>query len=186
MTDRLTHPASEVPGGLWDGAPVSDGHREGIAMGTWGTMLRENSAYGTLYVADIGEGWDLRLDDPLGLGLAGLAASVAQRLKGYDLNALDPWWDGIDARQDSRTLERLASYLALTDRLCAAVGLELEPGEVARWAHHEGEWALATTYRPVSRAYGADTVPALADIDPSDWLGALRACVAVALEVLHG
>ena len=82
--------------------------------------------------------WALVLDDPLSLGLAGLAARVAERggpvwrplwlqdLLGVRFSAHDP-------DRDREAVCALASYYALTDRLCALVGLELAEGEVARW-----------------------------------------------------
>jgi hypothetical protein len=85
----------------------------------------------------------------------------------------------------TQVLTTAASYFALTDRLCAAVGLELEPGEVARWVRIiDGGAKLVTRsgaawFTPHEPLGPQHHVPALADIPADDPIAALRACVAM-------
>lgn len=166
MGDPTTHPADEVPGGLWDGAPVRvtwEGWSAGPArewdetaeVGTWhdgGVTVSLDSGTEWLDLRTSGAQTtvNLRLDDPLGLGLAGLAARVYRRLAPAAkdgprtlndavgramLSSLPRLWEPHQAHLCTALtrMTRIASYLALSDRLCALVGLELEPGEVAGW-----------------------------------------------------
>jgi hypothetical protein len=111
----------------------------------------------------------LILPGPLGLGLAGLAARVAERLGFVRITCPVALLDAVQRFDRTRWLNALvmehctyeggiirswcglatawlASYLALTDRLCAAVGLELQPGEVARWERLiDGCWVLTAS-----------------------------------------
>ncbi len=190
MASDILHPADEIPGGLWLGAVVSSSAvRGGVVGHHWpDSALRSPS-------------WYLLLPGPLGLGLAGLAARVVERLGGGAVDSLlgvvvslevpDDYLSIGVCPNDAGEVSRMASCLALTDRLAAAVGLDLQPGEVAGWVQHGDGWLLMTPdgrkrfdSEPTDPAeLGAIHVPALANIDPTDWLGALRACVA---EVTRG
>jgi hypothetical protein len=145
----------------------------------------------------------LRLPGPLDLGLAGLAARVAARL-GWTTGCLcvatvadglteQPWYAG-PSGTDLEIIAWAASYLALTDRLCAAVGLPLEPGEVTEWERVvNGCWMLRTRagcwYANPNRDQERDMlanmalVPALAGLPANAHLGTLRACDS---EIGHG
>lgn len=163
MTTSRTHPAAEVPGGVPQEGTLLVGivdrwdEEEGLPLvmkGVGGIMLSNGMVWhDAAEVPFRATDWAIRLDDPLGLGLAGLAARVMRRLPSgvapdAALAVLDigPMHDGRSRPFAWMTLEQkmaLASYLALTDRLCAAVGLALEPGEVAAWERRGEVWVLS-------------------------------------------
>ena len=170
MADRIR--VGEVPGGLWSGALCAvDWDQGGFAPGVW-AFGAYHFRRRTLRPDQVEAAW-LILTDKLGLGLAGLAARVAQRLGAPDnvvrggASALVDWlwelypeWLQYIPRPDphGRTMgvecafvASIARYIALTDRLCAAVGLELAEGEVARWERLPTDsigpaWCLSTTH----------------------------------------
>lgn len=151
-TTPKTIPAADVVGGLWDGALVfaRDMGRCRAWSGSWyskagGGINSDRGARHSLFDPST---LVLRLDDPLGLGLAGLAARVAERLPhGNDDALLDGCpglGRGVGPFDSPEALVAASTYLARTDRLCAAVGLRLEPGEVAGWECHGDSWILST------------------------------------------
>ena len=192
MTDRLR--TDLVFGGLWERARVDCAPLLNCLWWKPGHILWK----GEVLPAEEHECW-LHLDDPLGLGLAGLAARVAARcghlgrvelpdyLPKFDLSAW--WYDWKDV--DAAGLVATSTYLALTDRLCAAVGLGLGDGEVARWSSfvYDGEarWSLrcraSEAHFMGRKSLVGRNVPALADLGPDDWQEALEACLA---EVARG
>jgi len=139
----------EIPGGVWTGAQIitPDGR----------AAVESDEEPGLYYVPGLGLGrprnigeFYLDLTDELGLGLAGLAARVAQRLGLSDFID-DPYLAGLaeylvtqcewypeESGKDFAPIVTAAQYLALTDRLCAAVGLERKGHEVALWDFHAG------------------------------------------------
>lgn len=203
MGDSTTHPADEA-GRPWRGATwvaVRDvvDERTGTLIAAAGELcdvVGNSRGYGLYLSTDYADPYDIAglnlsgfalvLDDPLGLGLAGLAARVAERcgdlgtvalpdhLPQFDTSA---WWFNWP-HVEAAALCRTASYLALTDRLCALVGLELEPGEVARIEYTVSHGWLIATDHDGERLLG---VTSHAD-DP---LEALRAAVR-AMEVDRG
>jgi hypothetical protein len=193
------HPADEVPGGLWEGATV----HVNCAPGEF-VHIRSGIVHGWHDTWFPPKAMSLILPGPLDLGLAGLAARVGRRHDGSTntdpvfiaealLEDRPDWMEGLwpKGMHDgalgwaTQVLTTAASYFALTDRLCAAVGLELEPGEVARWGplSPPGKWCLAVGRVTAvgfghGAIYGVRQVDALADIAPDDHIAALRACVA--------
>lgn len=194
--------ADLVVGGLWSGAYVctEDGRYMPTDLNpTWAGVFLGRLAGEALISWREGEQPEaedapifLRLDDPLGLGLAGLAARVGERI-GCALHAhgslaeVVDWW--IEWRADDacpvaaeiaqglhdgtidygEALCAISSLLAMTDALCAAVGLELAPGEVATWERWGGGWAVRVGGRV--HAWSGPHVP-------DDWQAALAACLA--------
>lgn len=155
--DRIR--VDRIPGGVWAGARVWCCKTTMlVTMVVPGARRLTVNGAGSVPIEDC----ELVLDDPLGLGLTGLAARVAQRL-GWGLEAvkgdglvafaevlcLDCPWFPEDSR-DPWPIVTAATYLALTDRLCDAVGLARDKHEVARWdfappEDHAGEpWLLET------------------------------------------
>jgi hypothetical protein len=171
MTETL-HPADEVPGErgkLWGGAQLRWKDAVWSVLPCGLLMARR-----LLHVVEVEPvAGHLILPGPLGLGLAGLAARVAERVPGlpaapkYLASVLRQasWYHGPHHADDWSVIAWAASHLALTDRLCAAVGLERRPGEVAGWTEEGGIWELRT------RAGGYGTV----EVDEHSPLEALRA-----------
>lgn len=184
MADHL-HPAIDIPGaGLWEGARIR--HRNG-----WSGVVLEDCR-GQEHVGavlDDGEGdtWldepavarlSLRLDDPLGLGLAGLAGRVAERIDAEPRETLHtlvmdlahrPWalpswrdaWLADRLAELDRVIREAATLLARLDRLVAATwpedGIVLAPGTVPDWRRDGAEWVL--TVGPVGCArYAVDVL----------------------------
>lgn len=195
MSDETLHPASEVPGGLWMGAAcLESGENDAVVtLVGWGVHdYRVTLADGAFCGADAAD-IVLVLPGPLGLGLAALAARVAARSRcvpHHVMGLLDPGWAGFwplaadVAEKTPGLIPPIASCLALTDRLCALVELELEPGEVARWEPWpEGHgWTLMASaglwfFGPSQgdhNTHHVDTKP----LPQDDPIAALRACVA--------
>ena len=176
MADHL-HPAIDIPGGLWDGAPVrtSGGWSSFVWLDGAASRVNLAGSYDTHPVADL----SLRLDDPLGLGLAGLAARVAERC-GWDgpqnLRLLadrlcgqpwapERWWDGRDGGwlDYADVIREAATLTARLDRLAAAVWPEyrVEAGRVPEWRRLDDEAWILTVTQPggltISASFGAST-----------------------------
>lgn len=189
-SDPKTIPAHRVVGGLWDGAPVRATWRgrdpwgevdDASIDGTWhdgGLAVTLESGREVLSVDDADLA--LRLDDPMGLGLAGLAARVAGRLPWREAVRLGEWLPEPDVRR--RLLLYASTYLALTDALCAAVGWaggdEPALAGVAKWERWASEgpphWVLTC---PDLHHLAGDEQPALwhFECEHTDPLEALEA-----------
>ena len=148
MADHL-HPAIDIPGdGLWDGARIA--HRDGDGV-TVEDQRGCSSVLCVLYDEDGGarlalpptERLSLRLDDPLGLGLAGLAARVAERMgwfvgasvESVSLALADQPWCSLEWEPGPARVREAATLLARLDRLAAAVDptYTVRPGVVPEW-----------------------------------------------------
>ncbi len=166
MADDILFDARLVVGGLW---PSRVRH---VSKKLDGTVVHYRGVDGWRISWDDGTTEDvprsqfrLRLPGPLGLGAAGLAVRIAERLgiewtgRGYRSlvqHLVYVWGDTYLWARDItgglthiECLARISEYLAATDALCAAVGLELEAGEVADWQHapvaEDGDrWMLST------------------------------------------
>lgn len=149
MSGETLLDARLVVGGLWAGAQYrSPQHGEHYL-----TMWPSSGSPCPV----LPEGYFLSLPGPLGLGAAGLAVRIQERLGGPPtfspdqawyraVNAGLPTWVHPETFDNTDLLARISEYLAATDALCAAVGLELEAGEVAKWRQDSGgAWVLTTS-----------------------------------------
>jgi len=160
MDDHL-HPAIDIPGGLWRGAIVEV---RSIVM----TLTVVSMAGGGAYIEGHRGPWDLTdlsLDlhapDGMGLGLAGLAARVAERIGAEPREALhtlvtdlahQPWalphwcdaWLNDRLAEYDRVIREAATLLARLDRLAAAVDptYTVRPGVVPTWERRQDAWVL--------------------------------------------
>lgn len=184
----------EIPGGVWKRAPLitPDGNEATLVAGQEAIVVVPAPA--TANPADydpdnyysweeVADDWHIDLSDPL--GLTGLAGQVVRRLRLSLAVTPSPVIHGL-AYLSSHLVARpwmpdpctnavinAAQHLALTDRLCAASGLKLEPGDVARWsrlAHQEDQrWNLWELHSSGGREQW--------ELDADDWLTALRSAV---------
>lgn len=176
----LTHPAEEVPGGLWPGAVLvamrdvwDDEDGLPLAMaGVGGVVLPDGMVWhDAVEMPYLPDTWAIVLDGPLSLGLAGLAARVAERLRMGQttcpiklVDSMSPkhgpygnrlgWLQRMAydaAGYDGGAIEPLvraevcwlASYLTLSDRLCSAILRDPKPCEVGHfWRCPENGWVL--------------------------------------------
>lgn len=140
---------------LWNDppAPISYGCQDGwcfsnLRDGRLVLMMDAEASWDDCVVVAPVDEVELRLDDPLGLGLAGLAARVHQRCGADDLPTeicrvidLTPGCNHPRHLGLHRTVE-VSIYFALTDRVCKAEGLTLKPGEAATLEREAGGWCL--------------------------------------------
>lgn len=181
----------EIPGGVWERAPLitpSGDRATATPLSPMVAWVDDGRSWATVAVEP---DWHVCLKDSLGLGLAGLTARIGERL-GVEFDGPSQlihytvvaagrggWWvRDFENGSDANRVGSIARYLALTDRLCAAADLALEPGEVARWEFappedHAGEpWLLETSAGcysypgPEGKAWAAE-----------DWRPALRAAL---------
>lgn len=166
MTAHLLD-ARLVVGGLWAGA--------------WCRFEDEVADWEASYDPgnDDWQARDLVLPGPLGLGAAGLAVRLLQRVgvperdamrsrahpqtvsivldrAGIDRSVLDAVPVADEDRLEDwhwRHLARLSERFAMTDALCAAVGLKLEAGEVARWTHTKAGPVMGWTLQTAAGAF---------------------------------
>lgn len=194
--------------GVWKRAPLitPDGRKATADHDDVDYAWVKASGCSTLW--RVGDDWYVCLDDFLGIGLAGLAATVAVRL-GPTKPLRDSWWsdavlpdvllelldydpEGAYIQVTGLSVEQLvavSTYLALTDRLCGAAGLEREGFEVASWGPIGDEnWSLRVSNGMECEfkcTYGLREtpdedfvhVPALASLGRGDWLPALEAAL---------
>ena len=193
MVDQLTIPARHVVGGVWEGAPVHSPRDE-----LWGTVVRTDLGLavwspteGDGSVHSLPDDWRVCLGDPR--GGAGLAIQVACRL--FDLDEVlilgpsvahivntitiqaeqDGWWfSGMKDGEPTTRLRTISAYLALTDRLCLAVGRELE-GQVARWERDpDGWWGLYSRPGGGEETWDSFNLP---QFNRAEWLPAIEAAL---------
>jgi hypothetical protein len=141
--------------GLWKRAPLitPSGHKATSCHGDprWAWIEAH-----VPQPAVVHDDWHVCLDDTLGLGLAGLAATVALRLglnmDGRHLASCTPWFVVKAWRDAGHHLEHadtftqlcaIATYVRLTDDLCKALDLVRAQHKVALWNRNaQGEWVL--------------------------------------------
>lgn len=185
-SDRIR--VDRIPGGVWPGAQVKCDEC-GHSMTGWNL---ECTFCGSFELS-------LWLSDELGLGLAGLAGRVARRLGvevddpwEFDASSDDRRIRGVYAQFSgfdesdpiygsnyewpalrdlpAHVLVTISSGIALTDRLCAAVGLAREGHEVAVWEYTVEEgWLLSASSSPPMPVTSANYTDA--------WLPALEAAL---------